>query len=86
MLVLFGMTACKDEAQRQREMTACIGAGTDEVRGQTDPYKVGWCLENRFAWKSEDVQKVQVQISVIERQIRAERDSIVRARRSRKLN
>ncbi len=75
------LAACgKDDPQRQRELTVCIAAGSDERRGHTDSYQVGWCLENRFAWKVEEVQKALVQISVIERQIRAERDSIARAR------
>lgn len=76
------LVACgKSSEQRHRELVACIAVGTDESRAVTDPYKVGFCLENRFAWDGQEVQDAQVQISVIQRQIRAQRDSLARGRR-----
>jgi len=79
------LAACgKSAEQRQRELTICIGAGTDESRGVTDPYKVGECLDLRYEWSTAEIQDAQVRISVIERQMRAERDSIARARRKRR--
>lgn len=74
-IVVLALLGCKSADQKRRELNLCIVAGTDERRGYTDPLAVGWCLDNRYGWSSEDVQEAEVQIAVIERQIRASRDS-----------
>jgi hypothetical protein len=78
LVVLIGCG--KSDAQKRREVQLCIVAASDATH--TDPYAVGWCLENRFAWDDpEAVQRVQNQVAVAERQSRAAQDSIRKARR-----
>jgi len=81
LVLLVVLIGCgKSDAQKRREVNLCIVAASDAQH--TDPYAVGWCLENRFAWDDpEAVQRVQNQVVVAERQHRAARDSIRKARR-----
>lgn len=70
-LLLLALLGCgKSDAERHHELTICIAASTDEARRTVDAYRVGSCLRNRFTWNAQDVQDAEVQISLIQRQMR----------------